>query len=135
MRQSLLLGALFFLAACGGAASPGATCSVSGFLCFDGANAMECQLGKWAELPCRGPQGCQSSGGTVTCDMSADLEGDGCASTAVGFGMCTTDGTGTLECRNDSTTGQNFLKKTNMCRTCNVQTDSSTQKQEVVCQP
>jgi len=134
MRQSLLLGALFF-AACGGTPAPGATCSVSGFLCQDGNNAMECQLGKWAQLPCRGPQGCQSSGGTVTCDMSADVEGDGCASTAVGDGMCTADQMGTLECRHDDTSGQNFLKKTNSCRSCTVQTDSSTQKQEVVCQP
>jgi hypothetical protein len=132
MRQSLLLGALF-LAACGGAPAPGATCSVSGFLCQDGANAMECQLGKWAQLPCRGPQGCQSSGGTVTCDMSADLEGDGCASTAVGSGMCSTDGLSTLECRNDSTTGLDVLKKTHDCRSCTVQTDNGTQ--EVVCQP
>jgi hypothetical protein len=134
MRPSLLLGFTIALAACGGA-SPGASCNVTGFLCLDATNAMECQLQKWVQLPCRGPQGCQKTASVVTCDMSQDLEGDACASTAVGSGLCTPDGLATLECRNDPTSGANTLVKTNVCRTCSVMTDSTTMKQEVVCQP
>jgi hypothetical protein len=134
MRQSLLLGVTVVLASCGGA-SPGGSCDVTGFLCFDATSAMECQLGKWVQLPCRGPSGCQRMDTTVTCDMSLNMEGDACASTAVGSGICSTDMMATLECRADTTTNTNTLKKTNTCRTCSVMPDATTGKQEVVCTP
>jgi hypothetical protein len=67
--------------------------------------------------------------------MSKDQDGDACASTAVGSGLCTTDGLATLECRNDPTTGLNTLKKTNDCRTCGVTTDPTTMMDVVTCQP
>jgi hypothetical protein len=44
--------------------------------------------------------------------MRGNLEGDACASTAQGRGLCTADGMGTLECRSGT------LVKTNTCRTC-----------------
>lgn len=133
MRSFLIVAALSF-AACG-SASPGAPCDSSGFLCNDNVTALECQLGKWVALPCRGPTGCQRDGNTIKCDMSANLEGDACASSAVGSGLCTTDGKATLECRNDPNTGTNTLKKTNTCRTCTVMRNSTTGRDEVVCQP
>src|SRR5580704_9864610 len=81
-----------FSAACG-SAKAGASCSQSGFLCQDPQNALECRVGTWLDLPCRGPAGCTVASGTVSCDMSGDQAGDACASTAEGKGLCTTAGT------------------------------------------
>jgi hypothetical protein len=134
MRSLLLVSALACLSACGSAA-PGGSCDTTGFLCTDQVTALECQLGKWVALPCRGPSGCQRNGNTITCDMSANMEGDACASSAVGSGLCTSDGKATLECRNDPTTGTNSLKKTNTCRSCTVMRNMTSGKDEVVCQP
>ncbi|MFO0600477.1 MAG: hypothetical protein U0228_34530 [Myxococcaceae bacterium] len=97
------------------------TCNVSGFLCADRATALECKVGMWARLPCRGDGGCLNSMGTITCDMNGAIEGDACASSAEGRGLCT-DG-GTLECRDGR------FVKTNTCRSCVVQNDT------VVCTP
>jgi hypothetical protein len=121
------------VAACGGVA-PGGPCNTTGFVCNDNVTAMECVLQKWVSLPCRGPTGCARDGNTIKCDMSANQEGDACASSAVGQGLCTADGTATLECRNDPMTG-NTLKKTNTCRTCAVMNNPMTMKDEVTCQP
>ena len=134
MRPFLLVPVVACLFACGSPA-PGGSCDTIGFLCHDQVNALECQLGKWVSLPCRGPSGCQRQGNTITCDMSANVEGDFCASSAVGSGLCTADGTGTLECRNDPASGTNSLKKTNTCRSCSVVRNMTTMKDEVVCQP
>jgi hypothetical protein len=122
------------LAACG-SPQPGGPCDTAGFLCASSTSAMECQLQKWVALPCRGPSGCQRDGNTIKCDMSGDMEGDACASSAVGSGLCTSDGMATLECRNDPTTGTNTLKKTNTCRTCTVMRDTTTGADQVVCTP
>jgi hypothetical protein len=122
------------LSACGSAA-PGGPCDTTGFLCLDNVTAMECVLQKWVSLPCRGATGCQRDGNTIKCDMSGNMEGDACASSAVGSGLCTTDGKATLECRNDPSTGSNTLKKTNSCRSCVVQKNATTGKDEVICQP
>ncbi len=110
------------LFACG-SPKAGDKCSSNGFLCADSANGLECKLGVWVNLPCRGPGGCVKSGDTVKCDMTADVEGDNCASTAEGKGLCTADGMATLECRDGK------LVKTNTCRTCTVMND------QVVCTP
>jgi len=108
--------------ACGGGCSgldggvscsnAGGSCSGSGYLCGDSATALECTMSAWRPLPCRGPGGCARSGNTVTCDMNGSLEGDACASSAEGRGLCTVDGLGTLECRSGT------LVKTNTCRMC-----------------
>ncbi len=118
-RLSILCFAAFALAACG-SPKAGDKCNTNGFLCADAANALECKLGVWTNLPCRGPGGCTKSNDTVKCDMTADLEGDNCASSAEGKGLCTTDGTATLECRDGK------LVKTNTCRTCVVMNDQVT---------
>ena len=92
----------------------GEPCSAAGFSCEAAATALECKLGNWVALPCRGPGGCSKANGTVSCDMTGSLAGDACASSAEGRGLCTADGLGTLECRDGV-----FLK-TNTCRTCSV---------------
>lgn len=117
----LLPAALLFLAC--GSPKAGDKCNSNGFLCQDGANALECKLGSWTGLPCRGAGGCTKSGDTVKCDMTANQEGDNCASSAEGKGLCTADGLATLECRDGK------LVKTNDCRTCVVMND------QVVCTP
>ncbi|MBM4782322.1 MAG: hypothetical protein GQE15_31990 [Archangiaceae bacterium] len=84
---------------------------------------MECVSRTWRGLPCRGPGGCTTDGGTTSCDMNGNLEADACASSFEGKGLCTADGGGTLECRSG------LLVKTNICRTCMVSGDV------VICQP
>jgi hypothetical protein len=122
--QSLLVvSALVLFAFACGSPKAGDQCDTTGFLCESNAAALECKVGAWVALPCRGLGGCKRQGNTVTCDMSANVEGDACASTAEGKGLCTTDGLGTLECRDGR------LVKTNTCRTCTVVGD------QVICQP
>ena len=134
MRLYFLFCATVALSACGSAA-PGGPCNTTGFLCSDNVTALECQLGVWVALPCRGPTGSQRDGSTITCDRRANTEGDTCATTAVGSGLCTADGKGTLECRNDPVAHTNTLVKTNSCRTCTVMRNTTTMKDEVICQP
>lgn len=99
---------------CVAAPKLGEPCSVTGFSCEAAATALECKVGNWVALPCRGPGGCSKANGVVNCDMAGSLEGDACASSAEGRGLCTADGLGTLECRNGV-----FLK-TNTCRSCSL---------------
>jgi hypothetical protein len=124
MRQLLFVVLSLSLFAVG-CAPPKAndTCNVTGFLCENGNAALECKVGKWVSLPCRGVNGCKRDGETVRCDMTANVEGDACASSAERKGLCTGDGKATLECIDGS------LKKTNVCRTCSVSGET------VVCQP
>lgn len=108
----------------------GESCNVTGFLCESAASALECKLGKWTSLPCKGTNGCKREGDVVKCDMTGNAEGDACASSAVGKGLCTADGLATLECRDSATPGEGSkLVKTNTCRTCTVSGDL------VTCQP
>lgn len=121
MRRLILAGAVV-LAACG-TPQAGDKCDTTGFLCSGAGAALECKLGQWVLLPCRGGAGCQRTGDTVTCDMTLNIEGDACASTAEGRGLCSSDSRSTLECRDG------ILKTTNMCRSCMVSNG------QVVCQP
>lgn len=104
---------LSLFSACGNPKA-GEKCNEAGFLCESAASALECKLGTWTSLPCRGADGCSRTGDTVSCDMRGNVENDACASSAEGKGLCTVDGQGTLECR------QGKLIKTNTCRTCSV---------------
>lgn len=105
-----------------GSAKAGGSCSQEGFLCQDTQTALECRIGVWLALPCRGPGGCTVASGAVTCDMSGDMAGDACASTAEGKAICTTSGNATLQCTNGS------LVQSNTCTTCTVSNG------QVVCQ-
>jgi hypothetical protein len=101
----------------GGTPKVGDACSQAGFWCESGAAALECRMGFVVNLPCRGPGGCQRMGSSIHCDMTNNLEGDLCASTADGLGLCTPDGKATLECR------QGAFVKTNTCTSCTVNGD------------
>ena len=126
MRLSLQLALLsvvsVFTVACGTPVA-GEKCEATGFLCESAASAMECRVGVWTSLPCKGVNGCKREGDLVKCDMTGNAEGDACASSAEGKGLCTSDGQGTLECRDGK------LLKTNTCRTCSVSGEL------VTCQP
>lgn len=123
MHRLFLVSALCLVATACGSPKAGDKCSTTGFLCADPTTALECKVGAWVALPCRGTNGCKRATDVVTCDMSGNNAGDLCASTAEGKGLCTKDGTGTLECRDGA------LVKTNTCRTCSVSGD------QVICQP
>lgn len=111
---ALVVTAVFSLLSACGNPKAGDSCTEAGFLCESASSALECKVGKWTSLPCRGPDGCARTGDTVSCDMRGNREGDLCASSAEGKGLCTEDNLGTLECR------QGVLLKTNTCRTCAV---------------
>lgn len=103
--------------------NPGDKCDKTGFLCVDGSSAMECRGGVWSILPCRGATGCTRTNDLIRCDMSGNIAGDACASTAEGKGLCSSDGKSTLECR------EGKLVQTNTCSSCAVSGD------QIVCQP
>lgn len=110
---ALVFAASSLLVSCG-SAKAGDKCDTTGFLCADATTALECKSSAWASLPCRGPNGCARSGQTVTCDMSANLENDACATSAEGKGLCAAGGLAQLECRGG------VLVKTKTCRSCSV---------------
>lgn len=123
MRQiasaSLVAVSMLLFAACG-QPKAGESCDESGFLCESGTAALQCKLGTWVSLPCRGTSGCTVDGDVVKCDMTGNVEGDECASSAAGRGLCTVDGLGALECRSNDA-GRLVLTKTMTCRSCIVQ--------------
>lgn len=124
LTMRLALCSLFLcLAAACGSPKAGDKCDTTGFLCADGATALECKLQAWVSLPCKGTNGCKREADLVKCDMTGNEENDKCASTAEGKGLCTKDNLGTLECRDGA------LVKTNTCRSCAVSGET------VVCQP
>lgn len=92
----------------------GDPCGSTGFFCADQTTALECKLGAWRELPCRGPTGCHRFGSQVNCDMRGNLVGDSCAASAEGYALCNATGDGTLECR----LGE--LIPGNPCKACSV---------------
>ncbi|WP_395849126.1 hypothetical protein [Cystobacter fuscus] len=112
LLSSLLLGS-FLLSACG--AKAGDACKDStAFSCASEKEALECRNSEWRALPCRGSEGCDEASGKVVCDMRGSVEGDACALTAEGRGLCTEDGKGVLECR------MGTLVRTRACGTCSM---------------
>jgi hypothetical protein len=115
MKRHLLTAAfaltLLGQVACGGREAPGEACGGPGYACLDAATALECRSSRWVSIPCRGPEGC-TEGDVIHCDMSLNVEGDPCPTSASLKGMCTADGTATLECRVGT------FVKTNACSTC-----------------
>jgi hypothetical protein len=109
------------LAACG--QSAGDNCEGAGFVCQEEALALECRGGVWREIPCRGPLGCRETDDAVRCDVSGNRDGDACASSAEGRGLCRSDKKAVLECR------QGVLEETATCSDC------TEENNEVVCAP
>jgi hypothetical protein len=101
----------------------GDKCNSAGFLCADATAALECRVGIWTALPCRGSLGCTRDNELIKCDMAGNEENDPCAAAAEGKGLCTKDGLGTLECRDGR------LVKTNTCHGCTISGET------VVCTP
>lgn len=122
IQLALVASLSIFSFSCGTPAA-GESCTSTGFLCESAASALECKVGKWTSLPCKGTNGCKREGEVVKCDMTGNAENDACASSAEGKGLCTSDNLGTLECRDGK------LVKTNTCRSCTVNGDT------VTCQP
>lgn len=117
---SMLLGSLL-LSACG--AKAGDACSGSGYLCSSEKEALECRDKVWRTLPCKGGGGCTESGDSISCDMRGNVDGDACAASAEGSGMCTANGKAVLECR------QGTLVQVKLCSVCTM--DAT----RVTCQP
>ncbi len=109
------------LAACG--QSVGDSCEGTGFVCQEDALALECRNSVWREVPCRGPLGCRETDDAVRCDVSGNRDGDACASSAEGRGLCRSDGKAVLECR------MGVLEETATCSDCMEEDD------QIVCQP
>jgi hypothetical protein len=91
-------------------------CQGGTYACSNASTALECINGVYVDLPCRGTGGCSTANGTIHCDMNGNLEGDRCASSAVGAGLCASGGRELLECRTVS--GTNTLVTTATCRSC-----------------
>jgi hypothetical protein len=91
-------------------------CVQGTYQCGGGHTGRQCFDGGWVDFPCRGPEGCTADGGVLRCDFNGTFEGDTCPTGAIGGGVCTVDGKGTLECRSDG--GVPAFLKTNVCQSC-----------------
>lgn len=120
--RALLIVCSLLWTACAGT-QEGDACTSERFACEDVDAALECRDGRWVRIPCRGPAGCESAGDAVTCDLSANEEGDRCPLNAYGQGRCADGGQALLECR------QGQMVKTRDCAACEVAEDL------VVCTP
>ncbi len=131
LRPTLLAVAAVatLLSACGGPKA-GTNCDKLGYLCADKDTALECRqtsatygTKEWVELPCKGPDGCRATGSEVSCDVSGSVEGDACATSMEGKGLCAADGKKAYVCRSGT------FVVASVCQTCSVQSG------EVICQP
>ena len=112
MVRLLAVAAVMLVGAGCAAPKEGEGCSSTGFVCGDGAAALECSptSKKWVKIPCRGANGCKrevdpnTKADIIRCDISSAVEGDGCASNSEGKGLCTSDGKAALECRGSTLT-------------------------------
>lgn len=106
----MLVGGVF-LVGCAGV-QEGENCKSERFACADVDAALECRDGQWVRIPCRGPSGCEEADGAVSCDLSANQEGDRCPLSAYGQGRCADSGLALWECR------QGEMIKTRDCSAC-----------------
>jgi hypothetical protein len=107
---------LLLACACGKPQRAGDPCDTrTAFLCESEDAALECRSGVWVALPCRGPDGCKHIGTRIHCDVSANLEGDACAYTLEGDGICAVDGLSSLQCIDGT------FRKAGTCSSCSVQ--------------
>lgn len=67
--------------------------------CLDARTELACQGGRFVAAPCKGSRGCASDGATVTCDVSANAEGDVCSTEDEGKGSCSPDAKSQIACR------------------------------------
>lgn len=120
----LLAVSLAFLAACG--AREGGACSGAVYHCAAQDTILECRDRVWVAVPCKGPDGCHSVSGGLACDVSGNLEGDGCPTDMEGTGFCRgTSPQSLFTCRATQ------VVKLQDCRSCTISSSSSS----IVCTP
>jgi hypothetical protein len=67
-------------------------------ICGDPSTQLVCISGKWAAMPCKGPDGCAvDRNGEVSCDMSGNATDDACAQTD-GKMVCSPDKKSRVRC-------------------------------------
>lgn len=100
-RAAAFVSSLFIvsllLAACGKRA--GGSCKPGESTCLDKGKALACQGGKFAEVACTGPLGCNKLQDHAICDDSVANEGDGCMADADDEYACTPDKKRALLCK------------------------------------
>jgi hypothetical protein len=90
-------------------AKPGDKCTADGrFTCTGASDGLLCQSGVVVPLPCRGPKGCRTTGGSSVCDDDLAQQGDNCAMTVNENYSCSTDHKTELVC----TAGKFVVRRT-----------------------
>ena len=98
MRLAALVTiASFSIVACGKRA--GGSCKPGESTCLDKGKAVACQGGKFAEVACAGPLGCNKLQDHAICDDSVANEGDACMADADDEYACTPDKKRALLCK------------------------------------
>jgi hypothetical protein len=114
VRTALLLAVtLGFLGLEGCGAQEGGACSGAVYHCAAQDTVLECRDGRWVAVPCKGADGCRAIPGGLACDVSGNVEGDGCPTAMEGTGFCLGTSPQTMfTCR-----GQQITKLQD-CRSC-----------------
>ncbi len=94
--HAALIGAALLAFAC--KPGVGSKCDKGDARCVDAERSLSCEDGKFIEVPCRGKRGCSQQGELVSCDISANREGDRCSLDEQGSAVCK-DGQTLLTCR------------------------------------
>jgi hypothetical protein len=99
MRTTIVAASLFALLFACGKPKAGESCSSGRVACQDPATELVCQDGKFMAAPCKGAKGCTVSGGTQSCDISANGAGDPCPPASEGNAACSPDKAQMVVCR------------------------------------
>ncbi len=81
--------------------------------CRDGQTMISCEEGKWHEVTCKGPKGCEETETLANCDMSLGVDGEPCG-TEESY-ACSTDGKSLLKCADTKWTLQSLCKGPKAC--------------------
>lgn len=92
---AIVLGVLTTMAGC--KPKVGGKCKDGQYACMDKERGVFCEDGKFAEMSCRGPDGCKKTGTLISCDNTLATIADGCATN--GEIACATDKQAALECK------------------------------------
>ena len=87
------------------------------YLCQDPNSAIICLNGKLADLPCRGPKGCQGTGTNSECDDDVAAAGDPCVMASNGANYaCGSDQKSELVCQQNKFTVASTCKGPKGCK-------------------
>lgn len=59
--------------------------------CVDAVSGLYCAAGAYQQDTCRGPKGCAEDKGIVSCDITANNDGDPCPAALDGYSVCRAD--------------------------------------------